>query len=120
MDEKFEKPPTNRAQAWFRLLLWILPSAFASGSGWLLGLLDFWVSHRKVELSHPTETWWIANALLVFGAAALDTWLAISGTRRGAYGWRVGLFCLCQVVLIPLVYTLTVFWMCFGGPLNWL
>lgn len=27
MDENFEKPPTNRAQAWFRVILWILPSA---------------------------------------------------------------------------------------------
>jgi hypothetical protein len=27
MDKEFDKPPTNRAQAWFRVVLWILPSA---------------------------------------------------------------------------------------------
>ena len=120
MDEKFEKPPTNRAQAWFRLLLWILPSAFALSSAWLLGWLDFWGRSRPLlVLSHPLIVWRVANALFILGLACSCARLSVSRKRSGAFGSYVVWFCFCQLGLIPLVAAVVIFGCCVANPVKW-
>jgi len=114
------KPPTQRTQTWLRVLLWLLPSAFAMGSAWWLGWLDFWRSSRPhLVLSHPLEVWQVANALFVLGTACLCAKLLPSGKPRGSFGSYVIWFIFSQLGLIPLVAAVVIFGCCVAHPVKW-
>src|SRR6476620_2251014 len=107
----------SRAQAWLRILLWLLPSGFALGSAWLLGWLDFWGGFRPhLVLSHPLAVWRIANALFVLGIACLCAKLSTSEKPRGSFGSYVVWFCISQLGLIPLIAALVIFGCCMANP----
>lgn len=110
----------NRRQAWTRVLLWLLPSAFAVGSAWLLGWFDFWGGFRPhLVLSHPLLMWRVANALFVLGIACWCARLSTLQNQGRSFGSYVVWFCFCQFGLIPLVAVLVIFGCCVAHPVQW-
>jgi cytochrome bd-type quinol oxidase subunit 1 len=117
MDEKFEKPPTNRAKAWFRLGLWIVPTVFAYASG--AGLE--WIKSRfqSADSVFPVSIWIALIAGFVLGTG----WIKARLNRRprtypNAFSDEVLFFFLAQVVLIPLLMMLILFCACLINPIQ--
>lgn len=117
MDEKFEKPPTNRAQAWFRLGMWIAPTLFAYLSGprleWIRGRF------QPADSLLPVSIWIAVIAGFVLGTG----WIKARLNRRprtypNAFSDEVLFFFLAQVVLIPLFTMLILYCACLINPVQ--
>lgn len=95
---------TNRAQTWFQVVLWILPSGFATlslfGIGWIRAELF------SGDPSILETVVLIVNLGILFGAGCFNS--VLSGTRpmpQEGPIFRIALFCSAQLFLIiPLVW----------------
>lgn len=106
MDENFEKPPTNRAQAWFRVLLWLVPAGFA-----MMSLSGFHQLYRTI----PMPFWFIwilipVNLVFILSAGWFDALLdrrfekSVEQTRAWMFT-----FLLFQLLAIP-IFSVLLIW----------
>lgn len=110
-------PPSNRAQAWFRLGIWIAPTVFAYASGtgieWIKGLI------QSADSVFPVSIW----IALIAGFVLATGWFKARLNRRqrtypNAFSDEVLFFFLAQVVLIPLLMILILFCACLIDPIQ--
>ncbi|MEO5914741.1 MAG: hypothetical protein ABIS50_10940 [Luteolibacter sp.] len=113
--EPVAKPPVNRAVAWFRVILWILPAGFAVLSAWgVVWYQGHLIPHRLGVLS-----WVVVNVIFVLGTGWYHALLSISARSepRGIFA-RTILFFFIQLFLIPLLASLALFLGCLIGTIK--
>jgi hypothetical protein len=116
-----EPPPLNRAQAWYRVLLWLAPTGFAYAIS-KLGIIGRPVM-RAIPLSSRFWYWFAIAVVIAF--CAYCGWLDgnLSSEARRAEGEERKIqvqnhaitFCLRQVVIIPVLLGIAVFGACMMG-----
>ena len=117
MDDNLMKPPNNRAQAWFRMLLWILPSGFAVASG--IGLDRLSSAYFPSQSPIGTLIWWILNFAFVIGSGWFDSQLSARARAEvGGVADRVLRFFLFQLFLIPVLSLVFLFFACLIDPIR--
>lgn len=93
-----EAVPENRAQAWFRVLLWLMPAVFGVASVFGLDWLQ-----RKIGDSLVWITiWWVLNPAFIIATGWFNAVLSVpssDGNRRILH--RVAVFFLIQMILTP-------------------
>jgi len=122
-----EPPPLNRAQAWYRVLLWLAPTAFAFAIP-KFGRLSL-VSMRFVPFGASFWPWCALAATIAF--CGYCGWLdgnlsskarSLEGEERKTAVWNHAIsFSLRQIVLVPLLSGIVVFGACLftaGGGLR--
>jgi hypothetical protein len=102
MDKEFDKPPTNRAQAWFRVVLWISPAGFAVASG--LGLDRLTDAYFPNQAPVGTMIWFVLNFIFVIGSGWFDSQLSVRARSEvGGIADRILRFFMLQLFLIPVL-----------------
>jgi len=102
MDENFKKPPTNRAQAWFRVFLWLVPAGFAFTSA--VGLV--WLSIRAFPVDDLIliGVWLLLNLMFVIGAGWFDSQLSAKvRSESDKVSDEVMSFFMLQLFLVPVL-----------------
>ncbi len=117
MDENFEKPPTNRAQAWFRVFLWILPAGFAVASG--IGVDRLKIAYFPDQALVGTMIWFVLNFIFVIGSGWFDSQLSVRARSEvGGSADRIMRFFLLQLFLIPVLSLAFLFFACLIDPIK--
>jgi uncharacterized membrane protein len=117
MDENFEKPPTNRAQAWFRVMLWILPAGFAVASG--IGVDRLKDAYFPTQAPVGTMIWFVLNFIFVIGSGWFDSQLSVRARSEvGGSADRIMRFFLLQLFLIPFLSLAFLFFACLIDPIK--
>lgn len=99
-----ETAPKNRAQAWFRVALWILPTGFVVASAVGLG----WVHEKLFPFDSIVAVWFLLNLALVIAAGWFTAVLSIrSPDERVIHG--IFAFIVYQLFLIPALLGLFLF-----------
>ena len=109
------KPPPNPIHAWMRVIMWLLPTGFAWGSGvglnWLIR-----TPHMRSDLG--PLLWLVLNVLFLIGSgwyrgALLDQ----EGDVDWRFGWIATFFGV-QLLLIPLLSVIILFAICVANPIK--
>lgn len=117
MDKEFDKPPTNRAQAWFRVVLWISPAGFAVASG--LGLDRLTDAYFPNQAPVGTMIWFVLNFIFVIGSGWFDSQLSVRARSEvGGSADRIMRFFLLQLFLIPFLSLAFLFFACLIDPIK--
>lgn len=93
-----EVAPKNRAQVWFRALLWLMPTGFAWSS--FIGLV---LLHSRIRVPDwGLGVLLLVNLIFVAGAGWFDGLLArhVRGSGDRMTAWTL-IFCGCQLIVIP-------------------
>lgn len=110
-------PPANRAQAWFRVLLWLVPTVFAYAS--IVGV--GWMSDRLLQSASIIR---VPAVILLNAGFVLGTgWFKahLNGRRRNhpnGFSDEVLIFFLAQIFLIPILLALILFCACLIDPIK--
>jgi hypothetical protein len=110
-------PEVNRAQAAFRVFLWVLPAGVVVLSG---GALDFLISRGILPSVRAVGVFWlIFNVAFVLGAGWFSATLSQKARAEpdGVFYLTV-LFVFLQVFLIPLLLGLLLFLACVIDPVK--
>jgi hypothetical protein len=108
-----QTPSSSRALAWFRMLLWLVPTGIVTSSF----IAFFWLDHRMHRL-HVDQVWLavVAPLPLIYGVGVWEgfLWSTASAAncerRNEALIYRPLMFFLVQWLLVPFV--LFVFGLC--------
>ncbi|MES2921722.1 MAG: hypothetical protein V4819_09250 [Verrucomicrobiota bacterium] len=124
MSEQYEpdpwqqKVPANHAVTCFRVILWLLPSAFAlmSAYGFACGL-QAWSRHLPFGSGIAWTIWLILNFAFVLGTGWYNALLSVN-SREWWHGVRnrVILFVVIQPFIIWFFVCMTLGWLFSGGP----
>jgi len=109
------KPPPNPMHAWMRVIMWLLPTGFAWGSG--VGL-NWLISLSRLPSELGMCFWVMLNVAFLVGAgwyrgALLD--------QEGYVDWRfvrIAAFFGLQLLLIPLLSVVILFAICVANPIK--
>ena len=105
-DSSLMEAPKNRAQAWFRVVLWILPSGFVVASAVGLG----WIHENLFRNDLVVGLWFLLNLAFLIGAGWVQSVLANRlRTEANAVIRGVGAFVVYQLFLIPLLLGLLLY-----------
>ena len=101
-DSSLVEAPKNRAQAWFRVVLWILPLGFLVVSTEMVARFED--EFYRYDLTAPWVIWWILNAVIIVGSGWFNALLSIgNSTPTEGMLFRTALFCGAQLfIIIPL------------------
>jgi len=112
-----QRPPRNRAQAWFLVLLWFVPTGFALASAVGLGWINEKVFANNGTI--PVVLGFSLNIAFVIGTGWFTTQLSTRArTEPGVVASRVFAFFMIQLFLIPILLALIVFCACLIDPIN--
>lgn len=114
MTEQQNKPnhaPPNYAAAWFRVILWILPT----GVAWMSGIAFGWTGLlTPSNSSWMLFAWIIANIIFTCAAGYYSQMLAPSPRSKP---YRVILFLITQVFVVPLLSSVVLLAVCAWHPM---
>ena len=118
MENDPNKIPKNRAIAWFRVMLWIVPTGFAWMTGIALGTLSARASYSSIGVI-CFSMWVVANVGFVVGAGRYHAMLdSRAGNDADLRFGRVATFFFLQLLLIPFLSFLLAFAICTIHPLR--
>ncbi len=99
-----QPPQVNRAQAWFRVMLWLMPTGFLVASAVGLG----WVHEKLLPSDSIVAVWCLLNLALLIGAGWFTAILSTrSPNERVVHGMFT--FVMCQLFLVPALLGLLLF-----------
>lgn len=110
-----DAPPVNRAQACFRVIIWLLPTGFAVCSSWA----GNWLISRGYLPKLGFGFWVVPNVFFMFGAAWYNALLSrrARSSPRGIVN-RLVLFFLIQLFLMPLLLAILLYLACVIDPIQ--
>ncbi len=106
----------SRTVAWLRVTLWWVPGAFALFSA--VGISKL-IEKGYLSSALQTGLWWLSNCIFVIAVGCYDSLLAKQAKiKTDEIIYRVGLFFVLQIFIIPMVGLALIFILYVSGTLN--